>query len=225
MRGSPVEVLAAAAGYADLLARGDGAALVWGSLGLAVVLVAFRWLTLYGQHNLGDSLGEVEWSFTDSWASTLTAAGALLGTILATSGILPENAEPLTSTALAGLNLLFGALVVVAPLLFSAFQRPVAPVADDEAPRYKGYVWSFLLACTFTVWAVVGELATLVLVLREIQAGVLSDSTSWLFLALLVISVIAIIVYSWIRIGATVEWTPAPAAFAAATRPRRWRLL
>jgi hypothetical protein len=197
-----------------------------GGLALSFILVAGRWLTLYSAHDLDDALGEVEWSFTDSWAGTLTAVGALLGTILATSGIISQNAEPLTSGALTGLNLFFGALVVIAPLVFSAAQRVESPQAADEGPRYKGFIWGFLLACFLTLWGVLGELGTLFVLLREVEAGFFPESVMWLFTGLLVVAFIAVFVYSWIRIQATITWKPAAADFmAAATRPRTWRLL
>ena len=210
-----------------LLTAGDGAALVWGSLALSFILVAGRWLTLYSTHDLKDPLGMVEWSFTDSWASTLTAVGALLGTVLAISGIIPEDAEPLASNALTGLNLFFGALVVIAPLVFSAVQRVVSPPhANDEGPRYKGFVWGFLMACFFTLWGVLGELGTLFVLLREVEAGFLPESVTSLFGGVLAVAIVAVSVYSWIRIKGTITWKPDVADFIGAdTRPRKWRLL
>src|SRR5438874_1354013 len=83
------------------------------------------------------TLGEINWSFSDSWASNLTALGALLGTILAASGVIPKGASPLSTRGLAGLSLLFGFLVLLAPVLYSAFAR-VAPLLPDdtgEGPR------------------------------------------------------------------------------------------
>jgi hypothetical protein len=208
-----------------LLAAWDGGVLVWGSLGLSVILVALCWSKLRSDHKLADPLGEVEWSFTDSWASMLTAVGALLGTILATSGILPMNAEPLSSNALTGLNLFFGALVVIAPLIFSAVQMVQPPVKDDEGPRYKGFVWGFLLACLLTIWGVLGELGTLFLLLREVEAGFFNEPVMWLFAAVLFAAIVAVFVYSANRILATISWKPAEGLVADTTPARRWRLL
>jgi hypothetical protein len=209
-----------------LLASGDGAALVWGSLVLSAITVLGSWLTVPSVPKPGDPLGEVDWSFTDSWASTLTAVGALLGTILATSGIIAQDAEPLTSNALTGLNLFFGALVVIAPLVFSAAQKAEPPQAKDESPRYKGFIWSLLLACFLTIWGVLGELGTLFLLLREVEAGFFHASVMWVFTAVLGVAVVAVFAYSLIRIRATIEWKPIADDFLdAATRPRRWHLL
>jgi hypothetical protein len=206
----------------SLLSSLDGGTLVLGSLVLSVLLIAFCLPRL--DDKLSDPLGEVEWSFTESWASMLTAVGALLGTILATSGIIPEDAEPLPSKALTGMNLFFGALVVIAPLLFSAAQNVEAPKANDQGPRYRGAVWGFLLACLLTIWGVLGELGTLFLLLREIEAGFFNELVMWLFTAVLGAAVVAVFVYSVKRIVATINWKPAEGLVADPGR-RRWRLL
>src|SRR5438552_3342765 len=102
-------------GWDRYLGAHDGIAVVFGSLGLAVFVVLVRGLTL--RVSPTRTLGEINWSFSDSWASTLTAVGALLGTIVGTSGAVAENADPLSGKALVGLNLLFGFLVLLSPVL------------------------------------------------------------------------------------------------------------
>jgi hypothetical protein len=215
---------ATVSGYTEALGSGDGALVLWGSLGVAFVTVAARWLSLYGQHNLGDRLGVVDFSFADSWATTITAVGALLGTILGTTGILPDDAAPLSNSAFAGLSLVFAMVATFAPLVFSAFQSADRP-GGAQAPTYRGYVITFLIACVLTLWAAVGEIATIVLLLSEIQSGFLTGSATWLFLVMLVVSVVAIVVYAWIRIRAIVE-VPIQLLAADPNAPLpRWRLL
>ena len=218
-------------GWAEALASGNGSVLVWGSLGFAVILVVVRWGCLpAGCRSPKKPLGEVNWSFTDSWASTVTAAGAVLGTILSTSGIIPDTAAPLSAGTLAGLNLLFAFIIVLAPLVFNAVARTGVPLPDDtgDGPRYQGYAGIFLLATMLTIWAVFGELATIAILLRELQPGALSKSLTPLFLVLLVASVATIGLYAWRTIKATITYAP-PALRSLApgiTPPRpRWNLL
>lgn len=213
------------------IASRNGNSLVWGSLVLAVIVVGARWFCLPGGYRSAKRpLGEVNWSFTDSWASTLTAGGAILGTILATSGIVPDAAAPLSPGALAGLNLLFAFIIVLAPLAFSAAARVRAPLSDDtgDGPRYQGYSGLFMAATVLTVWAVLGELAATAILLRELSAGTLSDSLTWLFLVLLVVSVAAVVLYAWGTIRATVTYEP-PAdqgiRQGAPEQAPRWNLL
>src|SRR5437588_2643661 len=94
---------------------------VIGSLVLSVVLVGARALTLWSDLTL--RMGPVGWDFSKSWGSTLAAFGAVLGTILATAGVLPATTKYLTNDTYAALNLLFGVIVIFAPLVYIAFQR------------------------------------------------------------------------------------------------------
>jgi hypothetical protein len=212
---------------AKFLASGKGAVLVWGSLLVALMIVVARWSTIRQGRKLNDRLGAVNWSFTDSWATTLTALGALLGTILSTTGILPESTKLLSNAALGGLNLVFGLMVLVAPLVFSAFSHDTANNYDE--PSYQGTVWSFLIACIITIWAVVGELATIMVLLQELAVGTLSVSLSWLFVVLLLIAEVLLVVYAWSTMRGTIvhreTQEPGAAAGADDTRPRGWSLL
>src|SRR5690349_613703 len=60
-------------------------------------------------------LGDAKWDFTSSWASTMTAVGAVLGLTLSAGSILGGGAA---KSEFGGLNLLFGFLVVLAPLFY-----------------------------------------------------------------------------------------------------------
>jgi hypothetical protein len=163
-------------------------------------------------------MGEVNWSFSNSWASSLTAGGAFLGTILAAS-VIPAGAVPFSPGALAGLNLLFGFIIVLAPLTFSASSRINRPATGDAGPDYVGYVSLFLVAVGLTIWATLGELATIAILLDELQSGTLSSALAWLFLALLLISVAGTGCYAWGTIEATIDYANPlviPAAVPAA---------
>jgi hypothetical protein len=136
----------------------------------AFVLVLLGGILAVARKEIGlfDSLTS-DLDYSKSFASTLTAAGALLGTVIAAS-VLPEETTTLSKAAFVALNLIFGVGVVVAGLVYTAFQRgvwtDVKPEKDDEEPtrqqrKMEGTVAGFLGASLITVWAVFGELLTI----------------------------------------------------------------
>jgi hypothetical protein len=96
-------------------------------------------------------LTETEWTFSGSWATNITLVGALLGTVLASVEL--ESTVYLEKNAYLGFNLLFGAITVVAPLLYIVFSTGSQP---------RDNVRSFLAAGALTLGAVIGQVATLV---------------------------------------------------------------
>jgi hypothetical protein len=137
------------------------AALFFGGLATAVA-------SKKGLSWLGKSAPSPKWSF-ESWATHLTAVGALLGTVLGTAS-LPETPTQIDKTSLVALSLLFGALVVVAPFVFEAIQRPTQPTSA-ESEGGSGFVGVLLLSCAITFGAVIGEIVTLGLASWEITGG------------------------------------------------------
>jgi hypothetical protein len=109
-----------------------------------------------------------KWSF-DSWATTLTTVGAVLGTVLA-AATFPTVPRGIGKANLVELNLLFAGLVVLAPFVFQAIRTPQATPADHEAGRW-GFNLTLLLACSITFGAVLGEIAALALLGWEIIGG------------------------------------------------------
>ena len=127
----------------EVLTKDSGWRLIWGSLVLALIPVII--VALLNRKRLGRKLAEVGWSFTDSWASTITEIGALLGVLVAAE-LIPEDATPFSSGALAGLSLLFGSLAVISPLVFSAISAEGEDDPDEPGPRYQGFVVVFLVS-------------------------------------------------------------------------------
>jgi hypothetical protein len=141
------------------------------SLGLALLLTAVIAVIAgarKGWERLTDAAPPPQWSF-ESWATHLTTVGAVLGTVLG-SASLPSTPRQIDKTSLVSLSVLFGALVVIAPFVFQAIQRPGSWGSSGNDER-SGYTWVLLLSCGLTLGAVLGELATLGLATWEITGG------------------------------------------------------
>lgn len=116
-------------------------------------------------------LGPPNWDFSNSWASTFTTVGALLGTVLS-AGIL-SNPRLMSSNGYAGCNLFFGGLVVIAPFVFTATRSvdPTQPAPDGSGVAYDGTAWFFVISSAVTLWAVIGELWVMMLLSWEFLHG------------------------------------------------------
>jgi hypothetical protein len=138
------------------------------SLGASFALVVVAWLTCSDwQHALRKDVGGATWDFSKSWASNITVVGAIVGTVLSAKVLPASPTVVATPNGYTALSLLFGALVVVAPLVFTALRSK--PSAMDVTVEGKG--WAFLLASALTLWGVIGELVTGGLILYEAKHG------------------------------------------------------
>jgi len=216
--GELMRITSATSGSADFLASGNGALIVFGSLALAAVLVLLRWVTVPGGYRLADELAEVNYSPSTSWASSLTGLASILGTLVGTSGIIADTATPLPGPALTGLNLLFGVILLIAPLLFTTFSRLDPPDPASVAPAYRGYVGAFLGTVLLTLWATFGALATSTVLLSELASGYLTEVLQWLFIVLLVAGAALIVGYSWRSVADVITYRSAPGAGGGKTR-------
>ncbi len=186
--------------------------LIFAPLGFAALLVTVRWNAWKSKRreeherlfHLGSRMGPANWDFSTSWASNLTVVGALLGTILS-AGALPDETA-VSKATYAGLNLLFGVLILVAPLVYTATRRPTyvhRRTAKAAEPQYLGVVFFFLVASALTLGAVLGELATVLQLFREIRtANSLPVAAVWLMGVLVVAAALLLVRYS----GQTIGW-------------------
>jgi hypothetical protein len=90
------------------------------------------------------------WTFKDSWASSVTTAGAVLGTVLAASGFLTDVLPGLSTGLFVGVSLGYGLLALLAPVIYTALHKQSKPIFG-----------AVLVAGAITIWAVVGELVTI----------------------------------------------------------------
>jgi hypothetical protein len=191
-----------AAPWAELILIGAGGAAV-GLFVLIVLVLKRKGLA----SRLRNRAPGPKWKF-DSWATTLTTVGAVLATVL-TGATFPSVPSQIDKDTLVQLNLLFGALVVVAPFVFQAIRNPKAPPADQEAGRF-GFNVTLLLACCITFGATLGELSALSLLAWELIGG-----GGWASAAVVGIGLIALLALWYFVLTAyqlaSTEWpVPAP---------------
>jgi hypothetical protein len=105
----------------------------------------------------------------ESWATTLTAAGAI-GVTVASGVVFPTFPEQITKQGVLNLGIFFAALVVLAPFVFEAL-RLIKPDRAEEKKGRVGTNLGLLIACTITMWGVLGELGTLSLLIWELATG------------------------------------------------------
>ena len=174
---------------------------------LAAIVVFIAWAITLVPFN--EPLPKLDLDFKESFASTLTAVGALLGTVISAS-VLPEDTVNMSKEAFTALNLLFGVAVVAAGLFYSAMQKPEWVTNKDDAAKQdrklRGYVGPFLLACLITVWAALGEAWTLWLLVDELgQDGGFTEFAVTVFQTFLIASAIAMVFYAISRINSIVK--------------------
>ncbi len=115
---------------------------------------------------LSNPVGAPKWSFS-SWATTLTAVGGAFGTVFA--GVtLPTFPEQISKESLTALNLLFVVLALLAPFLFEALRRYKNVTFKEEDEGRLGTNGTMLIACTVTLWAVLGQLSAFALLAWEL---------------------------------------------------------
>jgi hypothetical protein len=159
-----------------------------------------------------------KWSF-DSWASTLTAVGAVVGTVL-DKVTLPAVPSEIGSNTLVGINVVFGLLIVLGPFLMQAIRNPRA-TADDLDAGLWGYSRVLLVSYGLTCAAVVGQLAALALLGFEIVGG---GAGGWAIVGVCIIVACLAAYYFYVTTYAevTTDWSKqALEAKRAAGRPQR----
>jgi hypothetical protein len=195
--------------------RGVVGALLIPLLAALIVLVGI-WAIVHGDVKLTDPLGSLELEFSKSFASTLTAVGALLGTIIA-AGVLPEDTVKISKAGFTGLNLTFGIAIAVAGIVYAVWQDVVPEKgAAPKEWKLQGHVLPFLVAALITLWAVIGEGWTLWLLLGELGADDGFTSVAvWTGRVLLIVAGLAMIPYTESRIRLAFSKNPPPAASGA----------
>ena len=141
---------------------------VLGSLAFALFLALAVAGNMTSRSSLSNPAPGPKWSFS-SWATTLTGAGAVFGTVLG-QATLPTFPELVSKSELVNLNIFFGVLAVVGPFLFEGLRKTKPAPADAKAGR-MGTNLTLLISCSFTLWAVSGQLGAFGLLGWELLGG------------------------------------------------------
>jgi flagellar basal body-associated protein FliL len=140
------------------------ATLIWILLAVALGIVLVTYAVTYRRvgAKLFDRMGAGDWKFNESWASTLTASGGIISTILAAQ-VLPNDTDPekITKATFVAFHLLFAFVVIIAAALYNTFRWEVDIPKDGKlAKQYQGFVICFLVASALVLGAVLGQLVT-----------------------------------------------------------------
>jgi hypothetical protein len=128
---------------------------------VSLVLLTARYFTINHDFFTGP-LANPKWSYATTWTASFAGAGALLATLVA-SGALPDEPYLLGKADFAALAIIFGALGVLAPVLFAALNGSV------------GSIEVFHVCTWVSTAAVIGQLTTIVLLLIDATGQGSSD--------------------------------------------------
>lgn len=148
-----------------------------GTLLVVLLLVGAAWhvrrKTASQPLSLGDAMGQPTWDLTKSFASNLAFVGGIVGVALATTAM-PDQLVLASRKTYVGLNIVFSAVIAVAPFAFLALAN-LAAICRRPTPAANGTVFTFLTSSTLTAWGALGQVAVLIAVFREMgEAGSMS---------------------------------------------------
>ncbi len=108
-----------------------------------------------------DPLSEAaDWKF-DSWASNLSAIGALAGATFGASGSLNNVFPGVSSTTFVVLSIVFGVLIAAAPFLFNTITTADSAEVPEGQSNTVGTVGGFMVSGSLTAAAALGEIGTI----------------------------------------------------------------
>jgi hypothetical protein len=150
---------------------------------LAIVLIARRrsgaaWC---------DKLGPPGWSFSSSWASSLTAVLAVFQMLFA-QNLLPPGEPYIPKATYAAFAVMFAALLLAAPVVYLALGRLEPP---QKEVQIQGRVWGFVVAAFLVLWAIIGQLVETFVLSVDVARGPLDNWIAGVFVLLSAILVVA----------------------------------
>jgi hypothetical protein len=146
----------------------------------AAGLVAFVIAIAVFHSGLAMPMGAPDWSFSGSAVTNLTVAGTLLSGVLLSTAV-PDNPHYLGKQGYIVLSLLFTVVAGLAPVFYNFCSTPTGPdPANLQSLEFEGSVWLFLLSAALTIWAVLGQLATMSVMFQEFAAHrTISRQSAW----------------------------------------------
>lgn len=184
-----------------------------------VVLVAL-WFLVSDARVLVLRMGTPGFTFTESWSSTLTIAGAILTTFLTFTG-LPDYGHIMSKKTYTIASLLFAALIMLAPGVYALFRRTtqVKNETGTKTPQTQGLVLLFLAAAVLTTTGVLAQFKLLGALFSDLgSAGIVSIDTARTFRNICVVLQPVLIVYTGVSVYLTIR---EQAAFEVADTSQR----
>jgi hypothetical protein len=192
-----------------------------GTLLITVVVVGITALSLHRRKiRLFHVMGSVNWSFEKSWGANVTLGGALLMTLIGLT-MFPDRPHLMTKASYSLLQVLFGALVSLAPLVYNLIRREVQ-VNSGGIPRVEvqGYVFTFLIAGGLVLWAAMGQVATLATVSEEfVSGGALDQASGRTLQGLAALLFVLLLVYGFRSLYMTAKTVSAAPTEIGGSRP------
>jgi hypothetical protein len=111
---------------------------------------------IYRQYLNREVFPPASWTFGGSWVTLISVLGAVLATVLGTSGLITDVFPSIDVERFVVLNLVLGGAVLAGPLIYSAASR-----VDRQPPpgSINGRAIGLLCASTVTLIGVAGQLA------------------------------------------------------------------
>ncbi len=172
---------------------GSGQEVGWpigtGLIGVFLFLVCLIWLFALGESK---PTAKSTWSFKDSWATNITAAGAFVGTVISGTGAVTSVFPGVPLYRFSILFAVCGGVVLFAPLVAGlGTQQRQDPHGDGTTIGYSQF-W-LLFAQGLTLMAVAGELTSMALLVSWSSA---SSAVQDGLIAALVLAGIAVLAYA-----------------------------
>jgi len=160
---------------------------LYGGLVVGLIYLGYTLCHFKRKGWLGRPMGGPQWSFGTSFATNFTVGTGLLSLVLGGS-VITDALHYMTKTHYVVLTLLFAAVLLIAPALFTFFSTPheCPSTLRPEVIAPAAPVWFFLLTSALMVGAVIGQLITVGLAMDEVRfRGYLSWGTFLVFIVLL----------------------------------------
>jgi len=164
--------------------------------GLAIFLIAlYRKPKSAIQTPSGIIYTEATFSFSQSWATSITAILTVVATVFTTTGVLSKLVPGIDTTFFLAITIVYGVVLALAPLVYSALQKL-------KGNRVYGSRRGFILAAAITGVAAVGQLST-------VGAIIALSDLNWVKWVLYVILGAVAVLVGW---------------YTEATKERLWQL-
>lgn len=173
--------------------------ILWSALALSLIITACvcrKLHKIFGKLPLAEKMGQPNWDYSRSWASNITAMGAILALFLAViaSAVQPEIPY---KVAFGMLNAIYLAMVAIAPTVYNLFSSTEKIPGQEMLPMSMGTVMSYLISSAITMWGVFGQIFTLLDLIRYFAlSGLLERYVAICFQTLLILVAAGVGVYS-----------------------------